>query len=1493
MLSRYVDNEVTPRQRREVLDHVAICHDCAAYLARLRQADVLLKGVPETRPSDKVREAVLLSARKEGENERPAMHVTRQAAPALPSLNTGWRYFASDVLLRFDFSLQRVVVASAAAIVSIVGLAFWLGVLPPLGGYSDFGFSFPKEQEQPPISAPPIEAVTGGSRGIGGQVGIPSLQSLTPRDSAREVAPSEPLRIRFDQPMERASVESSLLIDPPAAGSFEWGADNELSFTPAGGGLLRGITYTVSISTSARSLAGTALTEPVSWSFRTREPYSVEAVHGAGTDLAPTSTLTLLFSTPMDPSGADGAVALHAPEGAIAAAYSWDVETMRLTLSPKVPLAPGEVTLRVGEGARTRTGETLGRSAEFTYTVALRVPRLRLLEGRIALAEAGEQTGTAYEAMAGEGVPLDIVSFSLYSLPGEQISTLGAGARPWPAALPDGLVEALVPVQSASPEATGRPANPEVATHDMGGLAQGTYLLVASAPSRVGTLSDWQMLVVANRDLATAGGALWATDEEGNAWRGAEISLYSEAGALLEKGLTDEAGVWAPARGDEAALAIARDLQGNVAAARPARGAPLGTRAITPPVLEATLLTDLPAYYPGEQVNFRALIHRQPGQEAQATPLAEQDVTVSLFDAAGARLAALTLKPDAMGGVTGLFGLASSIEPGEYILRVSLSGASRDFPLAVRARAGGELSVYISRGEVETGGADLITYTASILGPGGEPAMGAALTATLGIAGDSWASEPTVVAADASGKATFTVALPDWHSLYNDPGIYIDAQTSWRGYTGTKQVALDLTSPRRALGGIGELVSPAMNLAAIGQPEGDGATRLRLVALGLEAGGGDLLVQAVAPSGERRVWVIDLAAAGGDVTLPVRGFAGGAVYFSKAGVSGTRRLELPPGRDDNLRLTVDAPKSVAPGAALPVEVTLLDREGAGVEGSASIWMRRVSGQLGESEGAAEGWVPALRVEPTGTATAELVAPGSPGLWLVMGAATTGGGTYLRSWSVVEVLPGPNVQVPASQSVRAGDAQSVAVVVHNPADAPLSTGIRMEGGASIRALGNSSQPVDVEAGGSQRLSWRYLARAEGTTDLKFSFMPSAAIDGEWALPVEVAQSSRTQTTYASGVLTGQQTVGVQVPSGLSESDIQLEIRASNSLLSGLADSAGETWQGGAANDSVAAWAARLSAAPSVASAYSRLGVNVPSRVELSSMERSLALQQLYASQHEDGGWGASLDPLAGPSNATETANVLLAMRRQSLGWAEVGGEPQPAIESAVVSRGMAYLAWESTRPLGEEPSAGALDERARTLHALALYGTAKAEIIRPLMAYAVPGKLSQAGQGWLALALWQAGDTAGAVALLDRLLPVGRENVGIASPMLEVLTAAANTTWPGGSRSTASAAYETAAQEQVRSLMSARQGALWATPGLSGDALWALSRYAAQDRAKSYGVPSIKLDERTVQAAAQPGNPATLSAVLPGGALHAGTNWLKLQAPTGQPMYYSLTLRASR
>jgi hypothetical protein len=513
----------------------------------------------------------------------------------------------------------------------------------------------------------------------------------------------------------------------------------------------------------------------------------------------------------------------------------------------------------------------------------------------------------------------------------------------------------------------------------------------------------------------------------------------------------------------------------------------------------------------------------------------------------------------------------------------------------------------------------------------------------------------------------------------------------------------------------------------------------------------------------------------------------------------------------------------------------------------------------------------------------------------MAEVGTEDGIYMQAWSVVRVLAGPVVQAPPMQKAPSGVPQNVSIVVHNPGKDAISSGVRAVGGGSLRVLGGGSQPVEVAAGGWQRLNWSYLASSPQQAQIEFQFMPSLGVEGAWPLGVQAEVNPRTVVTYASGVFVGERLVGVQVPSGLSSDKVQLEIRASTSLLPALANIASGLPAGQVGQGDGADWAAaRLSGASSVAAAYSRAGYG-PSAIELSSVERSLALQQIYAAQHEDGGWGVER------SGIESTAHVLLALRRQQISWTGVGGEAIPSADVEVSSRGLAYLAYEVSRPLSGQETQEDLDARAYGLYALSSYGQADAGWARALMAYTGSAgehvKLSRASQAWLALALMQLGSTQDAFAIVDRLLqarPAPADTDVALAPLLEVMVASSSTS-QGGAGATNTATYEAAASSYARSLMGARRGAGWSSPAATSGALWALSLYAKATGEKPVrGSPSLTLHDRPVQAQAPPDDPGTISVVLPGDALQAGNNWLKLKAPTpDQSLYYSLTLRVTR
>ena len=380
------------------------------------------------------------------------------------------------MLLRFDITPQRLALASAAAMLSILGLAYWFNLLPSVWGYSKLGFFVPNDQDGSVVSATPIApigAISSANGGVSATTGNPNLVLQVPLANAQDVAPDGALSLQFDQPMDRSTVQSSLRIDPPVAGAFTWSDDNEVHLAPSAPGLLKGVTYTITLSNTARSLSGGLLGQPVSWSFHTHDTYLVSPGVTPGASLAPTSTLSIIFSEPMDAAAAK-AVSLRADDSDsdLPVSSSWNADATVLTLSPVTPLPYNKgLVLRVNADARTHAGDILGHAAEYDYTVALPTPRIRLVDGRLKIMKASTTPPINYEGMASPDSPISKVDLELYSMPGEQLATLGAQAANWPLPLPPTLLQGLQKADGIHAQTSLGAKIPEVDGRELSGLA--------------------------------------------------------------------------------------------------------------------------------------------------------------------------------------------------------------------------------------------------------------------------------------------------------------------------------------------------------------------------------------------------------------------------------------------------------------------------------------------------------------------------------------------------------------------------------------------------------------------------------------------------------------------------------------------------------------------------------------------------------------------------------------------------------------------------------------------------------------------------------------------------------------------------------------------------------------------------------------------------------------------------------------------------------------
>lgn len=1523
LISRYVDSEVTPRQRQELLAHVQSCRECAAFLAKARQTDVLLKELNDEGPSDRVRSAVLNSIRSGAttpptkQNYTPPPPQSKHARHKPRTLRIGGlRFGAAGLLLRFDPSARTVAFGIATTLAAILCIAYATGTIQPLIGYTTLGFEFPNAARA--VGATPLPAVSQGYNGVGGPVAVPNALNIVPPPSAVAVQTTATLGLRFDQPMDQTSVESALNIEPPLAGAYKWNADNEVSFVPGTGGLLSGVTYTVTLSNTARALSGTPLREPVQWSFRTREPHIVEPGVEANSTVPLTQTFSLHFDTPMNVAPAANGITLYSEYTGAKLPATLQIEPggQVVTLRPTGILAPGKVSVRVAASTLTAAGDELGRAYEFAYTASQSAPSLRLAGGRVRVLQADRDVAAAYSDRAVSA------TYTIYKLPVERLSELSAQARTWPNSLPGGYPAVLQYVdflhtQGNSDDSTRLPV---IQT-----LAPGMYLLYAQAATQAGTADDWQLLIIEDRSLAPiegVPGAMWATNEAGQPWNGAEVSLYSAEGNLVEKGATNGAGLWQPtsaAQLSNVTLAVARDAEGHLAANLLApQTASIGA----PPAntLAASLQTDRQSYLPGQTVNFRVLL--KPPAPVEATPDPNTGITVQLSTQGGALLSTLVLKPDSAGGVGGIFAISPQISPGTYLLTVQEGQASRDFPLIVTAPRSDSLNLAILPSADYTVSNPLaLTRTVSVLDDAGLAAAGTTLTATLGITGDDWASQPVTATADSDGQAVFAVPLPAWAARYTEPGLYLAVEAVAGTKQGSDTQYLDLAVEGESGAAEPHLVAPAMNVEAWAHTNQDGSTDIYLDNLAADLGSlstGDVLLEAQGSSGAQLSQVVSLQAGITSVRLPAE-YEGGAIGILRSGQQHARRLQLATARSRDLTLNVAAPITAQVGTTISVALQLKDAGGQALAGVASVWMRRAAPGADSSEQQTQ-WEPSIRLDATQGTALTLTMPTTPGLWSIVAQAADQSGQADQAQATVRVLPGLTLQAPSTAQAQDGKDATFSVVAHNPTTHPLAFSVTASAGAGL-TLQNGRQGGSIEPGGRQRLVWTYTGAAPGQTLLHLQLTGDSSASGSYDVPVQVAPSQESNATYTSGQLTGERDIEVQVPSGLASSGVHLEIRAATSLLSALDGMALELPAAGPQQGGVAQAAALLAAAPAVNAAHRRAEGADKAALKQSATERSLLLQQLYSAQHKDGGWGTDLDGAGAVTSASQvesTVSVLTAIRRLNLASADETSDTQalPAVSETVIQRGLQYLSAALGRPLGAAPGTAALDVQAEGLYALALYGIAAPEQIRPLMAYAgetgASPRLSNAGLAWLASALWQAGDTDDALVVFDRAI-AGHKAVDAAdeaalAPMLELALSAGeaerNAVTPRAGHKRDAGAYDTLAQGYANELMSLRQGLGWSNYGVTAAAIWSLSLLAEQQPPQNKpGVPSVTINDLQVQmapstaggqAADYAGDASSVSVLLSGDTLHAGANLLKLFAPTQDgTLYYSLTLKADK
>ena len=191
----------------------------------------------------------------------------------------------------------------------------WLiGVLLVVTACSQFPVSIPTPaREEPTATETVVPTETPQISPLVGMDLPPTVVNFSPKAGQELPADDAVITVRFDQPMDRESVEQAFKVTPEVESDTVWEDDQTVSFVPKT--LASATRYRVALSVDARSTDGQALSYPLAFSFLTMGGLQVTAVSPAdgATELRLDTPLLITFDRPVVPLTCIGSAAGRMP----------------------------------------------------------------------------------------------------------------------------------------------------------------------------------------------------------------------------------------------------------------------------------------------------------------------------------------------------------------------------------------------------------------------------------------------------------------------------------------------------------------------------------------------------------------------------------------------------------------------------------------------------------------------------------------------------------------------------------------------------------------------------------------------------------------------------------------------------------------------------------------------------------------------------------------------------------------------------------------------------------------------------------------------------------------------------------------------------------------------------------------------------------------------------------------------------------------------------
>jgi hypothetical protein len=197
--------------------------------------------------------------------------------------------------------------------------------------------------------------------------GSPQVLEISPQRGAVDVPSSQAVRVRFDRPMDPATVAARFHVSPSVAGSIRWTGGHELSFEHAP--FAPSTRYQVVIDPGYRDARGVTNSLRHSWTFQTESPPGLggSSPGDGDRDVDPATYVALSFDREMDAGSLAGAISL-AP-GVPFSIRKDAADPRRVVLAPQSLLQPRQTyTVAVTQDARDVDGNHLAAGQLVTFT---------------------------------------------------------------------------------------------------------------------------------------------------------------------------------------------------------------------------------------------------------------------------------------------------------------------------------------------------------------------------------------------------------------------------------------------------------------------------------------------------------------------------------------------------------------------------------------------------------------------------------------------------------------------------------------------------------------------------------------------------------------------------------------------------------------------------------------------------------------------------------------------------------------------------------------------------------------------------------------------------------------------------------------------------------------------------------------------------------------------------------------------------------------------